>query len=159
MTRTSSQSWNFRNLSLALASRALCTDLAFNSMTFCFSFCFPTVIVAPRDCSDYSLLDVKKNGVYRVTPDPRNGTFEVLCDVESYGGGWTVIQQRLNGSVSFNRTWAEYKKGFGNLRYWALASLQPFAISMKQLDCGFCRQTIISKWILSLNPKMTFFFN
>lgn len=56
--------------------------------------------------------------MYRVTPDPRNGTFEVFCDMESFGGGWTVIQQRLNGSVSFNRTWTEYKNGFGNLRYY-----------------------------------------
>lgn len=74
------------------------------------------VILAPRDCSDYNVLEVRKNGVYRVTPDPRNGTFEVFCDMESFGGGWTVIQQRLDGSVSFNRTWTEYKKGFGNLR-------------------------------------------
>lgn len=77
-------------------------------------------ILAPRDCSDYNVMEARKNGVYRVTPDPRNGTFEVFCDMESFGGGWTVIQQRLDGSVSFNRTWAEYKKGFGNLRseFW-----------------------------------------
>ncbi|XP_056280653.1 fibrinogen-like 2a [Pseudoliparis swirei] len=80
----------------------------------------PQFILAPRDCSDYNVLEVRKNGVYRVTPDPRNGTFEVFCDMESFGGGWTMIQQRLDGSVSFNRTWAEYKKGFGNLRseFW-----------------------------------------
>ncbi|XP_003972954.2 fibrinogen-like 2a [Takifugu rubripes] len=80
----------------------------------------PQYMVAPRDCSDYNVLETKKNGVYRVTPDPRNRTFEVFCDMESFGGGWTVIQQRLDGSVSFNRTWAEYKKGFGSLRgeFW-----------------------------------------
>ncbi|XP_026219498.1 fibrinogen-like 2a isoform X2 [Anabas testudineus] len=76
----------------------------------------PQFILAPQDCSDYNVLEVRKNGVYRVTPAPRNGTFEVFCDMESFGGGWTVIQQRLDGSVSFNRTWAEYKKGFGNIR-------------------------------------------
>ncbi|XP_034019856.1 fibrinogen-like 2a [Thalassophryne amazonica] len=80
----------------------------------------PQFILAPQDCSDYNMMEVKKNGVYRVAPDPRNGTFDVFCDMESFGGGWTVIQQRLDGSVSFNRTWPEYKKGFGNLRgeFW-----------------------------------------
>lgn len=79
--------------------------------------------MAPRDCSDYSVMETRKNGVYHVTPDARNRTFEVFCDMESYGGGWTVIQRRLDGSVSFNRTWTEYKKGFGNLRYWTQLSL------------------------------------
>ncbi|XP_010893457.2 fibrinogen-like 2a [Esox lucius] len=80
----------------------------------------PQFIIAPKDCSDYNMLQQKKSGIYQVTPDPRNGTFEVYCDMESYGGGWTMVQQRLNGTVSFNRSWAEYKRGFGNLRgeFW-----------------------------------------
>lgn len=80
----------------------------------------PQHIIAPRDCSDYSDLKHRTNGVYKVTPDHRNGTFEVFCDMESYGGGWTVVQRRMNGTVSFNRTWAEYKKGFGDLQgeFW-----------------------------------------
>ncbi|KAG7240737.1 hypothetical protein INR49_026626 [Caranx melampygus] len=80
----------------------------------------PQFILAPRDCSDYNVLETRKNGVYRVTPDARNGTFEVFCDMESFGGGWTVIQQRLNGSVSFNRTWTEYKKGFEVSSGWVM---------------------------------------
>ncbi|KAH8376774.1 hypothetical protein KR093_001264, partial [Drosophila rubida] len=29
---------------------------------------------------------------------------------------WIVIQRRLDGTVNFNRTWSEYKEGFGDLR-------------------------------------------
>ncbi|KAL8219279.1 UNVERIFIED_CONTAM: Fibroleukin [Gekko kuhli] len=74
----------------------------------------------PRDCADYFDLGKRHNGIYRIAPDPRNYTFEVYCDMESMGGGWTVIQTRQDGSTNFNRTWSEYKNGFGNLsrEFW-----------------------------------------
>lgn len=29
--------------------------------------------------------------------------------------GWTLIQNRQDGSVNFGREWDQYKKGFGNV--------------------------------------------
>nr|XP_055048554.1 LOW QUALITY PROTEIN: uncharacterized protein fgl2b [Misgurnus anguillicaudatus] len=73
----------------------------------------------PQDCADY-MTKTQHNGVYRVTPRSKNNTFQVLCDMETTGGGWTLIQQRFDGSTSFNHTWDEYKKGFGKLtgEFW-----------------------------------------
>ncbi|KAH8418879.1 hypothetical protein KR222_008491, partial [Zaprionus bogoriensis] len=42
--------------------------------------------------------------------------FPVYCDSSLAGNGWTVIQRRKDGSVNFNRNWAEYREGFGDLR-------------------------------------------
>ncbi|XP_059175910.1 ficolin-1-like [Physella acuta] len=39
----------------------------------------------------------------------------VLCDTESDGGGWILIQRRFNFDVNFRRNWADYKNGFGSL--------------------------------------------
>lgn len=47
---------------------------------------------------------------------------ERLCSYDKNGSAWTVIQQRNNMSVSenFNRSWNDYKHGFGNLsgEFW-----------------------------------------
>lgn len=74
----------------------------------------PVIQLLHGDCSNYFAAGNRQNGVYKITPDPRNPSFEVYCDMESFGGGWTVFQMRQDGSVSFNRTWEAYKNGFGN---------------------------------------------
>ncbi|XP_016075081.1 PREDICTED: fibroleukin [Miniopterus natalensis] len=73
-----------------------------------------------KDCSDYYAIGKRSSETYRVTPDPKNSSFEVYCDMETMGGGWTVLQARLDGSTDFTKTWQDYKVGFGNLRreFW-----------------------------------------
>uniref|UniRef100_A0A8C5RZR6 Fibrinogen like 2 n=1 Tax=Laticauda laticaudata TaxID=8630 RepID=A0A8C5RZR6_LATLA len=74
----------------------------------------PDYLLLQGDCSNYFATGNQQNGIYKITPDPRNRSFDVYCDMESFGGGWTVFQMRQDGSVSFNRTWEDYKNGFGN---------------------------------------------
>ena len=71
----------------------------------------------PRDCSSFK--GSKISGIYTISPDGRQ-PFRVFCDMLTYGGGWTVIQRRTDGSVDFFRNWNDYKIGFGNLEkeFW-----------------------------------------
>ncbi|KAK6477530.1 angiopoietin-related protein 7-like [Huso huso] len=74
------------------------------------------------DCSSLYSRTYKISGVYKLPSDEFMGTpeLEVLCDMETNGGGWTVIQRRKVGLTSFNRDWKQYKDGFGNIRgdFW-----------------------------------------
>ena len=68
-----------------------------------------------------------ETGLYEIK-DPCSGdrAFEyakihVRCDMETDGGGWIVIQQRIvNGTVNFHRNWEDYVNGFGDLdgEFW-----------------------------------------
>ena len=57
--------------------------------------------------------------MYVIKPDDRSA-FDVFCDQTTAGGGWTVFQKRIDGSVDFNLNWSDYKHGFGNLsgEFW-----------------------------------------
>ena len=46
--------------------------------------------------------------------------YDTPCHLKTEGGPWLVIQRRVNGAVSFYRSWAEYRSGFGSLKgdFW-----------------------------------------
>ncbi|XP_051273063.1 angiopoietin-2a [Dicentrarchus labrax] len=77
----------------------------------------PTTFV---DCAAVFKSGSTQSGVYTLTLP--NTTIEVkaFCDMNTEGGGWTVLQKRFDGRVDFHRTWQEYKKGFGEPsgEYW-----------------------------------------
>ncbi|XP_022604738.1 angiopoietin-related protein 5-like isoform X1 [Seriola dumerili] len=54
------------------------------------------------------------SGVYAVQPPGVKKPFMVYCEMRA-DGGWTVFQRRSGQAVSFNRKWAAYKNGFGNM--------------------------------------------
>ncbi|XP_056886973.1 fibroleukin [Takifugu flavidus] len=68
----------------------------------------------PQDCAEIYKLGIKENGIYTIQPDLRRPAMEAKCDMETAGGGWTVIQTRQDGLLDFNRTWQEYREGFGS---------------------------------------------
>lgn len=73
----------------------------------------------PQDCLDVLNQGGIKSGIYIIKPD-HLAPFEVYCDMETSGGGWTVFQRRQNGSLNFFKSWYYYARGFGDVagEFW-----------------------------------------
>ena len=72
-----------------------------------------------HDCLDLLYKGYTQNGFYYIYPDGAS-FIKAFCDQETNGGGWTVFQQRFDGSVDFFRDWNSYKEGFGDFgsEFW-----------------------------------------
>uniref|UniRef100_A0A8B9KBD9 Angiopoietin 1 n=1 Tax=Astyanax mexicanus TaxID=7994 RepID=A0A8B9KBD9_ASTMX len=66
-----------------------------------------------HDCAELFHAGFNKSGIYAIHI-PLQDNKKVYCNMETAGGGWTVIQLRKNGTLDFHRTWKEYKMGFGS---------------------------------------------
>ncbi|XP_071139969.1 microfibril-associated glycoprotein 4-like [Mytilus edulis] len=73
-------------------------------------------VLRPRDCSD--IHPGSLSGVYTIYPTDEH--FNVYCDMDTVGPGWTVFQRRTDGTMDFYQGWYEFEIGFGNLEteFW-----------------------------------------
>ena len=81
-------------------------------------------------------LHTPQTGMYEITDPCKAGQqttqlIQVRCDLETDGGGWTVILRRQDTTghrVSFNRGWDDYESGFGDLNH-------EFWLGLRNIHC------------------------
>ncbi|XP_007907142.2 angiopoietin-related protein 3 [Callorhinchus milii] len=72
----------------------------------------------PSNCDEIYSNGKNGSGVTLVKPNGYGASY-VYCHITAEGG-WTVIQQRIDGSVDFDQPWENYERGFGALEgeFW-----------------------------------------
>ncbi|XP_072110776.1 fibrinogen alpha chain isoform X2 [Mobula birostris] len=70
-----------------------------------------------KDCDDIMQKHAKghEDGLFKIKPTGCPDILTVYCDQSTGVGGWMLVQQRMDESENFNRSWDEYKRGFGSL--------------------------------------------
>ncbi|XP_003208944.2 angiopoietin-related protein 3 [Meleagris gallopavo] len=73
---------------------------------------------ATPDCTALYNSGIRSSGIYTIKPNSSEA-FDVYCEMK-FGTSWTVIQNRVDGSLDFNQTWDAYTNGFGDLNeeFW-----------------------------------------
>ncbi|XP_060592592.1 uncharacterized protein LOC132747282 [Ruditapes philippinarum] len=79
------------------------------------------IFVPDTDCYDINKHEGKKiSGVYNVRLWKTGKVIPVYCDFDTDSGGWTVFQNRFNGSIDFYKSFSDYERGFGSVHgeFW-----------------------------------------
>ncbi|KAG7473111.1 hypothetical protein JOB18_028197 [Solea senegalensis] len=74
---------------------------------------------------------------YLHRPENTDSSFEVFCEMDYMGGGWTVVQRRTDGLTDFKRPWTDYVDGFGNLAGEHWLGLKKMFYIVNQKDTRF----------------------
>lgn len=84
------------------------------------TYCLISIDAPLCGCKELKDEGYTSSGIYRINLNDGQGEFTVFCDMNLVGGGWTVIQRRVDNSTSFNRERKAYNVGFGkmNSNYW-----------------------------------------
>ncbi|CAC5362057.1 unnamed protein product [Mytilus coruscus] len=74
----------------------------------------------PNDCTTIKNQNPEAtSGVHTIYPEDEKAE-RVYFDMDTDGGGWTIIQRRIDGWFQFQRPWIDYENGFGIVdeEYW-----------------------------------------
>merc|ERR1712183_1102693 len=77
------------------------------------------ILGRPKSCKDITYFNPNSaSGIYEIEVDGEK--LEVRCEMKSPTDVWTVLHNRYDGSVNFDRKWAQYEYGFGDLNgeFW-----------------------------------------
>ena len=100
-------------------TKQICTAVSSTITYFLLTYLLFLPLAYKNNCAEIYKSGETNDGVYTIKPDNLSA-FDVFCDQTSAGGGWTVFQKRLDGSVDFYLNWSDYKVGFGDLNgeFW-----------------------------------------
>ena len=71
-------------------------------------------LAPPSNCDELLKEGYNNSGQYSVRLRPDfSSEVRVFCEQTFQGGGWLVVLKRTSASLNFNRSWSDYKNGFG----------------------------------------------